>query len=243
MSAAMLHTPTPDGLAKVKADMERRTQTLKSDLDSMKVNFDHWAGKQLKQMEVLKKAHAEAMQTGKDQLATLKTKEDALKNETAQGLKRLEEQLKGVEALKTAVQDLKAKEEETKPKLTSLENQMKEKKAVAEKKKEELSNIELDVSYRKNELSRGVSFYEQYLGLSFERIGDEKLRFVFTCIDPANVDRRFSFTVTVNEKRQYEVKDCKPHVTDLPHLVSDLCESNDFAKFILGMRKRFQAMV
>ena len=58
--------------------------------------------------------------------------------------------------------------------------------------------------YKTNELSLGRDFYRKYLGLDFQRIEEDRLRFVFNNIDPDDHARQFSFCVFINEKNKYQ---------------------------------------
>lgn len=95
---------------------------------------------------------------------------------------------------------------------------------------------------RKNELAKGVSFYKERLGLSFERMPDNSLSFRMTMIDPDNHARPFTFAVLVNSKNRYEVVRCEPKV-DFGPLLKDLNENNNFSSFVQNMRRLFKALV
>jgi kinetochore protein Spc25 len=95
---------------------------------------------------------------------------------------------------------------------------------------------------RKNELSKGVTFYKERLGLSFERMPDNSLSFRLTLIDPENPARPFSFAVLVNSKNVYEVLRCEPKV-DYDTLLGQLNKTNDFSAFVQQMRRLFKKMV
>jgi hypothetical protein len=95
---------------------------------------------------------------------------------------------------------------------------------------------------RKNELSKGVTFYKERLGLSFERMPDNSLSFRLTLIDPENPVRPFSFAVLVNGKDRYEVLRCEPRV-DYESLLVNLNETNNFSTFVQQMRRLFKKLV
>lgn len=93
-----------------------------------------------------------------------------------------------------------------------------------------------------NELSRGISFYRR-LGLDFEKINDDKLRLVFTQIDPSDPDRQFRFNVRITDADVYEVEGCDPPVPGLDALIKELNAANDFSRFVQLMRQRFKQLV
>jgi hypothetical protein len=106
----------------------------------------------------------------------------------------------------------------------------------------EFERRELEVRYELQELSRGLDCYQR-LGLAFEKLADDRLRLVFTLIDPAQPARRFCFTVRMTEADAYDVDDCDPAVDALPGMLRQLNESNDISRFVQLMRREFKAYV
>lgn len=105
----------------------------------------------------------------------------------------------------------------------------------------EYERKEGEVRYQLAELSKGVSYFEK-MGLTFEKAEDDRLRVVFTQLDPDAPERRFTFTVLVTDKDVYEVTECTPPVPALEGLVSQLNASNDFSGFVQMMRRAFKAV-
>ena len=105
----------------------------------------------------------------------------------------------------------------------------------------EYERREAEVRYELQELSRGLECYSR-LGLAFEKLADNRLRLVFTLIDEANPSRRFCFTVRMTETDAYDVDECEPSVAALAGLVQRLNESNDFSRFVQGMRREFKRL-
>jgi hypothetical protein len=95
------------------------------------------------------------------------------------------------------------------------------------------------VRFQLQELTKGVAFYKR-LGLEFEKIHDERLRLVFTLIDPLDPSRPFAFNVRVSEADDaYSVDGVDPPVPGVPELVAQLNRDNDFSRFVQLMRRRF----
>lgn len=88
------------------------------------------------------------------------------------------------------------------------------------------------------ELTRGVEMFRM-LGLVFEHLPDERLRLVFTQIDAAAPEARYSFCVRVDEAGRYTVSDVQPAVPGLDAKVQQLNASDNFAQFALSMRQAF----
>lgn len=103
----------------------------------------------------------------------------------------------------------------------------------------EYESREAEVRFQLQELSKGVAFYRR-LGLDFEKIADERLRLVFTLIDPLDPARAFSFNVRVaGEDDAYAVDSVSPPVPGVDALVAQLNASNDFSRFVQLMRRKF----
>jgi hypothetical protein len=103
----------------------------------------------------------------------------------------------------------------------------------------EYERRESEARFQLNELTRGIAFYRR-LGLDFEKINDDRLRLVFTQVDPADPDAKFCFSVRVTDADAYEVEECVPPVRELPELLRALNESNDFSRFVQSMRGAFK---
>jgi hypothetical protein len=96
------------------------------------------------------------------------------------------------------------------------------------------------VRYQLSELTKGVAFYSR-LDLAFHKITDDRLRLVFTAVDPAHPAREFAFSVRVADSDAYVVDDVSPPLPRLAELVRELNAGNDFARFVQAMRREFKA--
>lgn len=96
---------------------------------------------------------------------------------------------------------------------------------------------------RSQELAKGTSMYRKWLGLTFERVGDDRLRLDLTHVDPSSPDRPYSFEVFVDANNAYHVDKCSPTLPGLPALVARLNETNNFAEFVRTVRRKFQETV
>jgi len=103
----------------------------------------------------------------------------------------------------------------------------------------EYERREAESRYELQELTRGLECYQR-LGLSFEKLSDDRLRLVFTLIDAADPNRRFFFTVRMNDSDAYTVDECSPPIDAMADMVRALNENNDFSKFVQLVRKEFK---
>ena len=105
-----------------------------------------------------------------------------------------------------------------------------------------LNTAQSSHSEKLTSLQSGVSHYA-CTGLTFDRAGDNKLKLVFTQIDPTRPGREFTFTLNVNDMTKYEVTECTPAVEGVDALVDAVNVDNDFGGFVKAMRKGFVGLV
>lgn len=105
-----------------------------------------------------------------------------------------------------------------------------------------LTEAEEHTDHRVELLQRGLHAFLR-LGLSFERVGADRLRLVFTLIDPCDTERPFAFDVFINPDEKYEVTGCAPLLPCLDELIEELNTSNAFSTFVQNMRGAFKELV
>ena len=95
--------------------------------------------------------------------------------------------------------------------------------------------------YKTNELTLGRDFYRKYLGLDFQRVDDDRLRFVFTKIDPNAFERQFVFGVFIDQHNRYQLVECEPRIDNTEALLDELNDTNNFSAFVQQIRAKFRA--
>jgi len=103
----------------------------------------------------------------------------------------------------------------------------------------EYERREAESRYELQELTRGLECYQR-LGLSFEKLSDDRLRLVFTLIDQTDPNKRFFFTVRMNDSDAYTVDECSPPIDTMADMVRLLNENNDFSRFVQLVRQEFK---
>lgn len=111
-----------------------------------------------------------------------------------------------------------------------------------DKQRRLFDEVNKEKEYKTTELTLGRDFYRKHLALDFQRVDDNRLRFVFTHIDPANHDRQFIFSVFVNSANRYELVECEPRLPVVDSLIDDLNADNNFSRFVQRMRAQFRAV-
>lgn len=154
------------------------------------------------------------------------------------GIKKELEQVSNLQAKLAALQD---KENTLQPKLHETASD-KEKLVQKIETTEQLISKQKNVQeYQTQQLTKGAKLYKK-LGLDFERVGEDRLKLVFTMIDPNRHDREFYFVVHVDANDKYSVEDINPPVGSIQDAISALNSNNDFSLFVKRMRKKFQAL-
>jgi len=213
---------------------------MEKEVESLRVQMDKSLSEWKENIDMRDEQHRAFMGKCREDMHGLKSEKQeidaqlrSMTNELASREKELSEKRSHILSLKDAgdalpkeIQALKAVEAE-------------QLKLVQEKKKE-LTAIEDQKKYESRELTRGILNFKR-LGLEFERVGDDKLKLVFTQIDPSDPDRQFSFSVKVNNHDVYEVESCEPRVEGVDKLLARLNSDNSFSAFTKAMRRQFKA--
>jgi hypothetical protein len=96
-----------------------------------------------------------------------------------------------VEALKADLDKLHAQEQVLPPESQRLEQQLTQSRALVTRSEAILEQAQRGMEHKLGELDRGISLYKARLGLAFDKVGDDRLRLTFTCIDPTDPERAF----------------------------------------------------
>ena len=144
--------------------------------------------------------------------------------------------------LQKDLQNIRVKCDELGTEVELLQTAQRKEAVILGAKEEEIARLTARNTSVLAELQKSLSFYRKF-GLNFEKVGNQKLRLTFTLIDPRDHAREFWFYLHVNGHDQYRVDECSPPVEELPSLLATLNSTNDFATFVISMRKAFKQMV
>jgi Chromosome segregation protein Spc25 len=143
---------------------------------------------------------------------------------------------------RSQVEQLRARVREVPDAIRAAESDEKAARASLDEHRGAVARWERSTQYQMTELERGEAFYQR-LGLKFLRADDDRVRLIFSAIDPADPAREFSFAVHVSPDEVYTVSDCAPPVPNLAALVDTLNRTNDFSAFVQRMRAAFKASI
>jgi len=214
----------------------------REDLSKYKQQLDAYTESRVRQMEEIHQQDDHLIKRSEDTVAQLKNKEaeyQSLKNRIHHELQReAEEKNSKVNEL----EKIKAEQRVLPDEVSLRKNHLYTLKQDLSKFANELEEKERNKKLLMNELTKGLSFYRERLGLEFQRIGENRLRFIFTRIDPSKEEKEFQFSVFVNAKDAYEMEECQPALsaTTLQQLMKELNHSNNFSKFVLCLRRKFK---
>jgi len=178
----------------------------------------------------------ENLQRAHEELSQIATADETLSQRAKEDQQRIEELRRELQRL-TAIQATLPPEEQ------QLSRQLEQQRLLLQERERAFQQNNLQNEQKLSELQKGGSMYKKWLGLEFERVEDERLRIVFTHVDPQAPTRAFTFYVYVDSSDRYHVVKCEPEVHDVQSLVDALNTSNDFSAFVRNMRKRFQQLV
>ena len=146
-------------------------------------------------------------------------------------------QKSAIESITDEIKKISVESDEKLPKITEVGENV----HIIEKNNQEssskISTRQFEVNRKLENIQKHIKFYEEYLGIVVEKF-DSYLRFIFTCIDHSDVDRQFSFSLTVGEV--YDVFEVSPEIEDLDSLIKELNISNNLKQFLCKIRKSFK---
>ncbi|KAK2526006.1 Spc25 [Columba guinea] len=156
-------------------------------------------------------------------------------NEILQQSQRISENQEHFREIKSEVNQ----KEEQKKDLTASIQEVKEELM---KRKEIISSKNKANKERVERLCKSKVLFEERLGLEIRKIHNEQLQFIFRHIDHKDPDKPFMFTLSINEKGDYEVTSCTPPLDCIEEFQLKVRETNNFSAFVANIRKAFTAL-
>ncbi|XP_068936701.1 kinetochore protein Spc25 isoform X2 [Petaurus breviceps papuanus] len=123
-----------------------------------------------------------------------------------------------------------------------LQKSIQDLKESLDKKKEIISAAKKANKEKLKMLQKSYDLYKDCLGLEIRKIYGEKLQFIFRSIDPKAPEKPFTFSLRINEERDYEISDSAPHLECLAEFQEKIRKSNNFSAFLANVRKAFIAL-
>ncbi|CAB3983633.1 Hypothetical predicted protein [Paramuricea clavata] len=231
-----------------KPEQERQEELdlLKSKLSQIKQKFlNEWTGETLDNLIKLRNQQdlhdiergQENIKEYEDKIALHRARVDQLAKDKC-------EQENIVSSIEKELEMLHLQAEQLSKKTVLREKQLDDAKKQNIQEEQVIQKAKEKTMLKMNQYTKGISFFQDFLGFAFEKIDKDHLKFVFKYIDPNNPEARFSFTVKVDENTGiYNIKDCSPMINQLTDLTDDLNKTNDFTQFVISIRRGFKDLV
>eukprot|EP01122_Echinamoeba_exundans_P011306 TRINITY_DN4450_c0_g1_i1.p1 TRINITY_DN4450_c0_g1~~TRINITY_DN4450_c0_g1_i1.p1 ORF type:complete len:231 (-),score=52.04 TRINITY_DN4450_c0_g1_i1:100-792(-) len=201
--------------------------------------IDAWCRTQKEEIQRSQRQHIDFSKEADTKIKLLHKNEKKLQVLIEKNRKDEEKENEDLENLEKQNMRLQEQLEALPEKVEQLQRETKREEQNLETKKAELQRSEHNKKLRLKEYSSGIAYYQQFLGLTYERVGEQGLRLVFTKVDSKNPSKEFYFSLSLNESNSYEMGECQPEVQCID-ILEQLNSSNNLSVFVVGMRKLFQ---
>lgn len=212
-----------------------------ADSESTRRAIAQWISAQEQKVRASVSSFRDGQLAAEREIASLRTKTTSGGNEQALLAQEISRKKFRGTCLEEENASLAAKENLYPELLAKLKTALMEKKSEMQQRTEQAQKRMMSTQHNEHHLSRGAELFKS-LGIEFKRIGNERLRVVFTQIDAAEPSREFSFVVFVDTNDVYHVSDVQPPVKDIDGLLVELNNTNDFSRFVRNIRKQFQSL-
>jgi len=201
-------------------------------------HFCQYVDHELKTIDTIKGQHDQAVQQGRDSLATMSSTEHALKTEAADKKTKLEAEQARLQQFQSDLDSVQQRLQILPAKLTTATQRAAKEKSYGDQVKE-LEMYRAAKEKELGDLTRGVAFFRERLGMEFVSV-DGELRISMKFIDPKNADRTFAFGVQLDADNEYQVTHLDSALAGVRQVVAVLLqrlnESNDFGAFVAALR-------
>ncbi|XP_058964527.2 kinetochore protein Spc25-like [Pocillopora verrucosa] len=224
----------------------------KEELENLAVNLkkvqdkflNDWTGESFRKARLEdKENHENILAKGKEEMRHLEETINQYHFQSEKNLEVLRQRAEEVANLERELRELQISAERLVEQRNQNQKHFEETECQLRKQQEEVSAKEQSTSYKIKQFTKGTEYFKERLGLSFKKVDEEHLQFVFKYIDPKDEDRPFVFTVAITSLDKYNVKDCMPEVKGLPEMVEKLNSTNNFSAFVVAMRRKFRDLV
>ena len=216
---------------------------LSEEVTAVRAEFASWSTRRKQAVDDAAAAAArrieedqENLQHQKDELEATEVQEEDVQRRSAETQREVEELQREVLAMQAQGRTLPREAQAAQAQAARAAHANNERARALEEESTQLDATLADLT------ERGCALYERYLGLTFVRMGGERLRLVFTNVDERDTSRAFSFEVFVDGADRYHVEQCEPSVPSMPQLLDRLNTNNDFGAFVRAMRAGFVAL-
>lgn len=206
--------------------------------------LNEWTGESYRKARLAdKEKHENILTEGKEKMKHLEDTINQYHLQSEKNLEVLRQRAEEVANLEKELRELQITAGRLVEKRNQNQNHFEQTEGLLQKQQEEISAKEQSTSYKIKQFTKGTEYFKERLGLSFKKVDEEHLQFVFKYIDPKDEERPFVFTVAITSHDKYNVKDCIPEVEGLSEMVEKLNSTNNFSMFVISMRRKFKDLV
>ncbi|CAH1788304.1 unnamed protein product [Owenia fusiformis] len=218
-------------------------QLLQSKIDGMGDEVKQKSDEMAKYLAEKKKKHELMMKQGREDIAALQATLAALKTQATKNNTAISGRVDKLKSMRDDIEHLQEEADKALEDKEHLQAEVKETSEAVDKEKELLELQEKATSMRLQELEKSAEWFQDRLGLQLRKLPGNVLQFVFSCLDHQDPDRKFVFSVKVDDSGKYHISDCHPEVGGLDELVEKLNSTNNLRSFILTIRQKFKEIV
>eukprot|EP01114_Cavostelium_apophysatum_P000825 TRINITY_DN10727_c0_g1_i1.p1 TRINITY_DN10727_c0_g1~~TRINITY_DN10727_c0_g1_i1.p1 ORF type:complete len:260 (+),score=74.38 TRINITY_DN10727_c0_g1_i1:78-782(+) len=219
-------------------DIRQQMQALKQQLNVAKKQFESYTEMSTKSLLDMEQQSHISIQQDRETVATLQQREkDAIAlKEKIDREQENEAQLE--ESKRAEIKNLKQAESQLPAQVSRAQRDVEVLKQEIVKLRAVLAEKEQEKQLYEKELSKGIDYFKNRIGLEFHRLGASRLRFIFTMIDPERESFPYFFSILLNTGK-YEVIECEPALSASrqEELLAELNTSNNLSKFVRCMRQ------
>eukprot|EP00008_Paramoeba_atlantica_P013445 CAMPEP_0201491066 /NCGR_PEP_ID=MMETSP0151_2-20130828/28498_1 /ASSEMBLY_ACC=CAM_ASM_000257 /TAXON_ID=200890 /ORGANISM="Paramoeba atlantica, Strain 621/1 / CCAP 1560/9" /LENGTH=240 /DNA_ID=CAMNT_0047877267 /DNA_START=37 /DNA_END=759 /DNA_ORIENTATION=+ len=211
-----------------------------------RAEFDQWAKDIIRSSAANRDQHKKSIEMIQVESRSLVEQEKKYRAKAEQLQEILHQEKLEMSQYSDRLEELKSEENSLPPILNTLRNDLSEQTLRLEKEKKALYEEKARQRYKFQEVSKGLDYYRDRLGLEFKKNREEELRFIFTKIDSKDPLRQFSFVISttpVEGRDQYTLISCNPEFPGSERCIARLNETGNLAKFIFLMRVGFKQLI
>jgi small-conductance mechanosensitive channel len=223
--------------------MKKQNEILYEKTTQFKAALDQAITTKMNNVETMRRLYQQTYSAAQEQKQDLLNLERHHKQAAEQVKKNLDKENRDLENLQRNLDELKKKERSYVDKLEMTKREVRRAEQQLESKRIEYEDEKKLKSLHLSEATKAITLYRENLGLEFERVCEDKLRFIFTLIDPKDVAREFWFTVFIDAAKHFHIEECQPPLDGLTEVEAELNRDSDFTAFIRKMRRKFKEKV
>ncbi|KAJ5078515.1 kinetochore protein spc25 [Anaeramoeba ignava] len=218
-------------------------EELKETISKTKEKFDNYITLEKKQLEKLQNQTQEIPKTLQKKEEEITQQQNEIKEIQNQYLLKQKQMENETNRIEQKIKELEQKNQKKQDKFIQINQEIEQFQQQIDNQKKIIEQKKQNLDHFISKMNKEIELYTNYLGLEFERVQNDRLRFIFRKIDPKDHNKTFSFTVYIDQYSQYKVEECTPLVDNLKPLISNLNKTNDLSKFTKEIRKKFRILV